>query len=297
MATTNRLKQLWNGGDMTFRIIAVNVVIFLAIRILAVVLTIGSGSVNAVLQWVEVPPTFIGFLHRPWTVFTYMWCHYDFLHILFNMLWLWWFGRLFMTLCTAKQLLALYIYGGVAGAALYIGMAEMMPWIGGAGLIGASASIMAIVIASAVLTPNLELPLLLIGPVKLKWIAVATVLIFALGLTGDNAGGHAAHIGGAAIGAIYAVAFKRGKDLTRPFNNLIDSLVTLKPKKNRYKAPPKYNYQKSTTSSRKAPKTTPQQEMDAIDPILAKIKKSGYASLTAAEKERLFQASSRLKDK
>lgn len=278
------------------RIIMVNVVLFLAIRLQMLIFSLGGGDFDIVRYAFEVPPTFTGFLHYPWTVFTYMWCHYDFLHILFNMLWLWWFGRLFMTLCTAKQLLALYIYGGIAGAALYIGMAEMMPWIGGTGLIGASASIMAIVIASAVLTPNLELPLLLIGPVKLKWIAVATVLIFALGLTGDNAGGHAAHIGGATIGAIYALAFKRGKDLTRPFNNLIDSLVSLKPKKNRYKAPPKYHYQKSTASSRFKATTTPQQEMDAIDPILAKIKKSGYASLTSAEKERLFRASSRLKD-
>lgn len=282
----------WRQADMAIKIIAVNVIIFLAIRILAIVLMFTGTSIDSVLRWVMVPPSFLALAHVPWTLLTYMFCHYEVLHILFNMLWLYWFGRMFMLVATPKQLFALYIYGGIAGAAMYIGLCHLSPWIGGSGLIGASASIMALVIATAVITPDIPVSLLFIGEIKLKWLAVVTVILFALGLTGNNAGGHAAHLGGATMGALYGLAFRRGNDLAKPFNRLVDAIVSLlsvgHPRTLRTK---RYHYR---PSDRRDGVSSSSGHID-IDPILEKIKKSGYASLSADEKRKLFEASSRMK--
>lgn len=282
----------WRQADIAIKIIAVNVTVFLAIRILAIVLMFVGVSIDSVLRWVMVPPSFMALALELWTPLTYMFCHYEVLHILFNMLWLYWFGRMFMLVATPKQLFALYIYGGIAGAAMYIGLCHLSPWVGGSGLIGASASIIALVIATAVITPDLPVSLLFFGEVKLKWLAVVTVILFALGLTGNNAGGHAAHLGGAIMGAIYGMAFQRGNDLAKPFNRFMDAVVsTVSVRRVGTPRTKRYHYRASDKRNGASAANDP---MD-IDPILEKIKKSGYASLTTEEKRRLFEASSRTK--
>jgi membrane associated rhomboid family serine protease len=285
MAFINELTARWRGAGMTARIIAVNVALFLVIRLAAVVALVARGGADDVLRWVMVPPGLGQLVTEPWTLLTYMFCHYELLHLLCNMVWLYWFGTLMMMMCTPKQLFALYIYGGLAGAMLYTALCGLAPWLGGGGLIGASASILAIVVAVAVISPDFEVNLLLVGPVKLKWIAVATVVLLALGLSGDNLGGHAAHLGGILVGLAYGSAFRRGTDITRPFNRLLDRLFSFRFTAARQPRP----------SARRRQPASDAEEMADIDPILAKIKLSGYASLTAEERRRLFEASSRLK--
>lgn len=294
--TIDWIKSHWRDADVVMRLIAVNVAVFLLIRLAAIVLMFTRVNIDEVLQWVMVPPGTFAMLARPWTLISYMFCHYEVMHLLFNMLWLYWFGRMFTYIATPKQLFALYIYGGVAGAVLYAAMSVVAPWIGGGGLIGASAAIMAIVIATAVITPDVPVRMLFFGEVKLKWVAVVTVILFALGLTGDNAGGHAAHLGGVAMGAVYGVAFSRGRDLAQPFNRLADWLCSAVNRRGGGAIPraKRYHYQ---PSDRRKPSTelSSTATLDDIDPILDKIKKSGYTSLTNEEKKKLFEASSRMK--
>ncbi len=288
------LKFWWKTNGMVFRLILVNVAVFLLIRVAALVIMFTPIDFSPILNWVTLPPSFNGLTHEPWTLLTYMFCHYDIFHILFNMLWLYWFGQLFTMLCTQKQLLVLYFYGGIAGALLYLSLATTTPWIGGGGLLGASAAIMAIVIATAVINPDYQISLLLIGYVKLKWVAVVTFVLFLLGIAGDNAGGDVAHIGGAIIGAIYGLAYRKGVDITRPVNRLLDWIFSLnfKPSFNSHSNKRNQTHQKSTQSSST---TSNGVDMARIDSILDKIKKSGYQSLSNEEKKILFEASSRLK--
>lgn len=294
MATSiDWMKSKWGAADMVLRLIAVNVAIFLLIRAVAIVLMFTHANIDEMLRLVIVPPVLSEVLREPWTIVSYMFCHYDVFHVLFNMLWLYWFGRMFISIATPKQLFALYIYGGVAGAALYIGFCLISPWIGGGGLIGASAAIMAVVIATAVITPDVPVSLFFFGEVKLKWLAVVTVILFALGLTGNNAGGHAAHLGGVAMGVIYGVAFRRGHDLAKPFNRFLDSICSIVERRKWQPQAKRYHYKAS--ERRNQASQTASAAMADIDPILDKIKKSGYASLTAEEKRRLFEASSRMK--
>lgn len=294
MATSiDLMKSKWGAADMVLRLIAVNVAVFLLIRAVAIVLMFTHVNIDEVLRWVMVPPTLSEASREPWTIVSYMFSHYDVFHVLFNMLWLYWFGRMFITIATPKQLFALYIYGGVAGAALYVVLCLISPWIGGGGLIGASAAIMAVVIATAVITPDVPVSLLFFGEVKLKWLAVVTVILFALGLTGNNAGGHAAHLGGVAMGAVYGVAFRRGHDLAKPFNRFLDSICSIACRRKWQPRTKRYHYK--TSDCRNQASQTASAAMADIDPILDKIKKSGYASLTAEEKRRLFEASSRMK--
>lgn len=294
MATSiDWIKLRWVQADMVLRLIAVNVVIFLLIRLVAIVLMFTHANIDDVLRWVMVPPALSGVLCEPWTIVSYMFCHYDVFHVLFNMLWLYWFGRMFVSIATPKQLFALYIYGGVAGAGLYILFCMISPWIGGGGLIGASAAIMAVVIAVAVITPDIPVSLLFFGDVRLKWLAAVTVVLFALGLTGNNAGGHAAHLGGVAMGAVYGAAFRRGHDLAKPLNRVLDLICAIGASRKDMPKAKRYHYKAS--DRREQREDTAPSVMADIDSILDKIKKSGYASLTADEKKRLFEASSRMK--
>ena len=288
------LKFWWQTKGMAFRLILINVAIFLVIRIAALFIMFMHIDFSLILNWITLPPSFNGLTHEPWALLTYMFCHYDVLHILFNMLWLYWFGQMFTMLCTHKQLVALYLCGGIAGALLYLCLATTAPGIGDGGLLGASAAIMAIVIATAVINPDYQTSLLLIGYVKLKWVAIVTFVLFLLGIAGDNAGGNVAHIGGAIIGAIYGLAYRKGVDITRPVNRFFDRVFSLnfKPSFKSFRDKGNQTRQGPISSSTT---TTNSVNMARIDSILDKIKKSGYQSLSNEEKKILFEASSRLK--
>lgn len=309
MAIIDTVKQKWRVSTMLMRLIYVNIAVFLVIRIGAIVCMFAGVSELVWLRWFELPSMPQWLCDTPWTVVTYMFSHFDVLHILFNMLWLYWFGSVFMLTGTQKQVFALYLYGGIGGALLYLLAFNTMPAFAGQAslLIGASASVITIVVATAVIHPEYRMGLLFIGSVSLKWIAIITLGLFMLGLTGNNAGGHVAHVGGAVVGLIYGLCFKNGRDITKPFNKLIDRMVVAfsggvrikRPKAKRFTKSHKKQQtetaQKQSQDKRQKDVNATPEDQAALNAILDKIKKSGYSALTADEKRRLFEVSKRIK--
>lgn len=283
------------------RIIYINIAVFVVLRLAGVISFLAFGSTTSLVQWVEVPSSLWLLATRPWTVVTYMFSHYDVLHILFNMLWLYWLGRIFMEFFSPKQLTGLYLLGGWGGALFYLLAFNLLPHFQGTQgfLIGASASVIAIVVATAVYTPDYKIGLLFLGEVSIKWVAIVTVLIDVLGLDPGNLGGSMAHLGGAAVGAWFALRIKAGHDITRPLNAVIDSVLGLlsgrsirMPEfrgKRRQSSARRDNGESRRTTSRPAD-TVSEEELDII---LGKIKAAGYDALTDEEKDQLFKASRR----
>lgn len=297
MAIIDDIKRNYLQGSMLLRLIFINIGVFLLLHIITIVAMLFNAGANPV-QWVELPSDVMALLRRPWTLVTYMFSHYALLHILFNMLWLYWLGRIFMEYFSPKQLTGVYLIGGWGGALLFLLAYNLLPYFAGhhSLLIGASASVIAIVVATAVYAPDYKIGLLFIGEVSLKWVAIVTIIIDIIGLEGGNIGGNMAHLGGAIVGAIYALRIKSGHDITRPLNALIDGVVGLFNGRSwpQFKRP-----------QRPARPTRPQQEPprahrpadtiseSELDTILGKIKASGYDALTDEEKDKLFKASRR----
>lgn len=285
MGIIDRLKYQWATGSMLVKLIFINIAVFVVLHLVTLVLMFAGISANTVLQEVELPSYLPAILERPWTIITYMFAQYDLFHILFNMLWLYWFGVIFLLADTSKRMLALYIYCGLGGALLFITYYNAMDMRGL--LIGSSASVIGIVTATAIRHPDYKMGLLFIGEISLKWLAVITIAIDMFSIGGSNAGGHVAHIGGAIIGAVYAVAQKKGFDITRPFNALLDVASNLWKRLSapREKAGPA---SKGATTNRRDDEAT-------LDEILDKVKKSGYGGLSKEEKQKLFDVSRRIK--
>jgi len=196
------------------------------------------------------------------------------------MLWLYWFGQIFEEYLGNNRTLGLYFMGGIAGAILFILSYNTLPFFTHQNaayfstLAGASAGVMAIMIATATLLPNYAISLIFIGPVKLKWLALFFVILDFLGIAGSNAGGELSHLGGALMGFVYIKQLQRGHDWVGTIANL-------------FKPKPKLKVVSKNTS--KSSNDLPRQE--DIDLILDKISKSGYDSLSKQEKEILFRAS------
>lgn len=284
-----KLKDTFRSGNILAKLIYINVGLFILIRLAGVIFMLFNISSISFLQYLQIPSSPELLLYRPWTVFTYMFTHFDFLHILFNMLWLYWFGGLFLSFFSERQLGGLYILGGIAGAVLFMIAYNVFPYFqevaASSYLMGASASVMAIVFAVSFYRKDLEINLLLIGRVKLIYLALFTFVIDLLAITSDNAGGHIAHIGGALFGIWFAMRIGKGKDLTAPMNRLIDWAVNLgkrKPKMRVTYKRPETDYEYNARKHRAS--------VD-LDSILDKLKRSGYESLSAEEKKKLFEAS------
>ena len=174
-----------------------------------------------------------------------MFVHEGFLHLLFNMLWLYWFGQIFLQYFTGRSLGSLYLLGGLAGALLYVVAFNTIPYymdMGRGWLIGASAAVMAIVMGAAFYRPDVQLHLFLLGPVKIVYIALFAFVLDFLSLGNPtNPGGHVAHIGGALLGYLFAVQYKKGKDITRWMSQWIDWFVGLfKPRQKKSKLKVEY---------------------------------------------------------
>ncbi|MBQ9556960.1 MAG: rhomboid family intramembrane serine protease [Muribaculaceae bacterium] len=302
MAFIDDIKRTYRQGSMLMRLIFINIGVFILIRLLAIGAVLLSGSSFPVLQWVELPGDWWLALRRPWTLVTYMFVHNDLWHILFNMLWLYWLGRIFMEFFSSKQLSGLYILGGLGGGALYLLCSNLLGHLHGSALIGSSAAVIAIVVAVAVYVPDYKIGLLFLGQVAIKWVALVTVLIAVLSLDGGNIGGNIAHLGGAAVGAWYALRIKQGHDITRPLNAMLDFIIGLfngrslrlprfkraaSPSAQQQAAPPR---QATSTSHHRPDDTVSEEELDVI---LGKIKAAGYDALSDEEKDKLFKASRR----
>lgn len=283
------LKNTFRAGNILAKLIYINVGLFILIRLMGVIFLLFNIPGISFLQYLQMPSSPELLLYRPWTVITYMFTHFDFLHILFNMLWLYWFGGLFLNFFSERQLGGLYLLGGIAGAVLFMLAYNIFPYFqtvaSSSYLMGASASVMAIVFAVSFYRKDLEINLFLIGRVKLIYLALFTFVIDLLAITSDNAGGHIAHIGGALFGIWFAMRIKEGKDLTVPMNRLLDWVVNLGKRKPKMKV----TYKRAETDYEYNARKN--RESADLDAILDKLKRSGYESLSADEKRQLFDAS------
>ncbi len=292
MSIIDEIKESFKKGTTLHKLIYLNLGLFLAVQIVRIVLLLSNSNTlyDEFLRFLALPsnPEMLG--RRPWTFITYMFLHEGFIHVLFNMLWLFWFGTVFVQELGLKKLLSTYLLGGLSGGVLFVLFYNLFPVFAQvrdhAVALGASASVMAVVVAAAVYRPDRKMHLVLIGPVKIGYIALAMFILTSMVDFSVNTGGKIAHIGGALLGFLFAYYYKQGKDISRGFDRMMDRMATwFKPSKQKMKVTHKrtaddYEYRKH--------KVAEQKEVDAI---LDKISKGGYESLTAREKELLFKMS------
>ena len=291
MGMWDDIKKSFNSGSSLTKLIYINVGFFIFISLVAITGFLLANTVitDTTLKFLAVPASLQELMLKPWTLITYMFLHKDIWHILFNMLWLYWFGSIFLQLLDQRKLVAVYLIGGICGAFLYILFFNIFPVftdiVHESIAIGASASVMAVVVAVAAYAPNYPIKLFLFGSIKIKYIALG---IFALTSFMDfsvNSGGKIAHIGGAMFGYIYSIKLMQGKDLGKRANNIIDFFATLfKPRKKM-----KVTYKNSTNDHEYNKMKADRQAK--INAILDKISKGGYDSLTKEEKDELFRES------
>jgi len=283
-----KIKLLFSQGNFLTKLIFINVGIFLLINIVLIFQTLFQIGEFRFLEYLEMPSSVNLLLYRPWTIITYMFLHVDILHLVFNMLWLYWFGKLFLLFFNNRQLGGIYFSGGIAGAILFLLAYNIFPYyrnIGTGFLMGASASVMAVVFAISFYQKNYEINLFIFGRVKLIYLALIALLIDLLSIVSTNGGGHVAHLGGALFGILYATQYQRGKDLTLFINRIIDWVVNLRKPRTKMKVTYKRPDTDMEYNARK------QSEMKNLDVILDKLKRSGYDSLSTEEKKFLFEAS------
>jgi membrane associated rhomboid family serine protease len=291
MGIWDEIKLTFKEGSNLTRLIYINIGVFCLINIAVIVgFLLNNPAISEYsLNFVSVPSSIKLLLTRPWTIITYMFVHKDIWHILFNMLWLYSFGRIFLEYLDQRKLVAVYLIGGISGALVYVLSFNIFPAFSGvvaeSVAIGASASVMAVVIAISAYVPDYTVQLFLFGRIKIKYLALAIFVFTSIMDFSVNSGGKLAHIGGAFFGYFYTLNLRQGKDFGKGLNKVLDSLVTLfKPRKNLKvtykKAANEYEYNK-----------TKAEHQALINSILDKISKGGYDSLTKQEKETLFKES------
>ncbi len=292
MANTSLLYK-YQTANIAIKLIVINVGVFLIFNLLPWIIQVDATVLN---RYFVLPTDTWRFLQQPWSILTYAFLHSGVWHLLWNMLYLYVFSRFILNLFTEKRLLAVYLLGGMAGGAVFLLLYNILPAFKGLSvLLGASAAVNAIIVFIATYTPNTEIRVFFFN-LKLWHIALIFVLIDLLGLpTSGNAGGSIAHLGGAAFGFIYARQLLQGKDIGLWFEKIMDSVAgwfSKSPKKEK-KSPLRTvhkNRRKATQTTTQTKVASKSEQQQRIDAILDKISKSGYDSLSKAEKDFLFKA-------
>lgn len=289
MDILDEIKQTFKHGSVLTRLIYINVGVFLGVKIIGVFFYL-AGQPNFLEVWLSLPSDLGILATRPWTIVTYMFMHGGFIHLLFNILGLYWFGKLFLYHFEGAKLLSVYLLGGLVAGLLYLIAFNVFPAFMGTRsiLLGASGSIFAVLVAAAFYDPERQLMIPLIGTFPLKYVAVFYVVLSIIGISASNPGGNIAHVGGAFWGWFYIRQLGKGKDLGAGLVSFIDRAgksisETVKPKnrmKVTYKQAPRDDYEYNRQ------KHSQQEEMNHI---LDKIAKTGYDSLSKKEKEILFK--------
>lgn len=298
-------RQFFSRKSLLNKLIVINLAVFVIVNIINLFLWLfkidsnvdGQAGTSMIVNFLAVPADLESLLLRPWTIFTYMILQENFLHLFFNMMVLYFGGRIFLEYLDERKLLNTYVLGGLVGAAFYIAAFNIFPVFSDdlqySVALGSSASVLAILIAAATYVPEYSVVLLFFGRVKLKYLALVIILIDLLSIQKGNAGGHIAHLGGAFWGYLFISQMKDGRNLALNFR-------WLKFRK-KFKV---YNSSKNTKKSDPmAAKGRPMSDEDynamknqhqqKIDRILEKISKSGYSSLSKEEKELLFSSSNK----
>src|SRR5690606_4078529 len=274
--------KAFRSGNPLFLFIGINILVFVGLGLLSLVSVLGFLDIpviDYVMPWLQLPASVSGWLHKPWTLATYMFTQQGLFHVLFNMLWLFWLGIIFLDFLKKRQFTFVYLAGGIVGGLLYLLAYNLVPVFRADAfrtvMIGSSASVSAVVFATATLLPDYTIRLLFFGNVKLKYLALVFIALDILAVGGLNAGGSIAHIGGALLGFVYIKRLQSGQDWSRMLG--------------RERKKRKLRVVRNDAPAAKEEPLVPNQEV--IDRILDKISQSGYESLTKAEKEALFKAS------
>lgn len=278
-------KSAWSKDDNGLvKIILINVIIFITISILEVFITLSGGGFffKTLINKLMLPASFTTFILQPWSLISYFFLHLSFGHILWNMLFLYWFGKIINDNIGNNAVISLYVLGGIVGGLSYMALFNIIPFYGDriseSLMLGASAGVFSIVAGSATLLPNYTFYLLFLGRVKIKYIAIFYILLSFLDVTGSNAGGDIAHLGGALIGYLYIKQLQNGINMGEGIIKIINLFNKKTPLKREKKQP-------------KREGENPDISQDEIDNILDKISENGYSSLSKNEKEKLFNAS------
>lgn len=294
MNIIDEIKESFKQGTTLHKLIYLNLGLFLAVQIVRIVLLLSNSSelYDVFLRYLAIPSNPEILIRRPWTVVSYMFLHEGFIHILFNLLWLYWFGTVFIQELGMKKLVSTYLLGGIVGGLLFVLFYNIFPVFDqvsdSAIALGASASVMAIVVATASYRPDRKMHLAFIGPVKIGYLALAMFILTSMVDFSVNTGGKIAHIGGALTGFVFAYYYRQGKDITRGFDRMMDQIATwFKPGRQNMKVTHKRSANDLDYNREKG------EEQKEIDRILEKISKAGYDSLSAREKELLFKMSNK----
>lgn len=283
------IKNKYLSANSLFKLIYINLIVFICLQILKTIGFLIDSKSFDIIEFISVPSSIENLLFKPWTLATYMFSHEALLHILFNMLWLYFAGQIFLQYFNSKKLVSLYVLGGLAGALSYLIAYNTFPVFQNieSGLMGASASVLALLFAVAYHVPNYKVNLIFIGQIPIKYIAAASIFIDIISIPQSNAGGHIAHLGGALFGLYFIHQWKKGKDVSLKMETFLNYLFDKFSKRNlktvhkRPQTDQQYRDEKANRSQK-------------VDQILDKIAKSGYDSLSEKEKEYLFKNSKKL---
>ncbi len=269
------------------KLIVVNTGVFILNFLLPFLLGLGK---NAISRWFELPVDLMEYLMQPWSIVTYSFFHADFFHLFWNMILLYFSARIFLNLFSARKLINVYFLGVILGGLLFVLSYNLFPAFAGSksAIIGASAGVTAVLIFICAYIPNQEVRVIFFN-VKLWYIGAFFVILDLIQIPVSNSGGHLAHLGGALLGYTYARQLIKGRDIGEGFAKFLDSLGALfKPSEK--KAPMKTVYRKKKASGNSDIDYDKESRQRKIDGILDKISKSGYESLSKAEKDFLFKA-------
>ena len=287
-------KNAFRSGNMISRIILVNVVVYILINLINV-FDANTGFAQTLIKKLSLLSNPAEEIWQIWSVITHMFLHVGFWHILWNMLLLYWFGRIIGDFLGDHRVLPLYILGGLCGGLFFIIWDQLLP--GGTGMswaYGASAAVFAVIMATAVLSPDYIFHLILIGPVKIKYIALGMLFLDLIGTAGNvNTGGHFGHIGGAFFGVAYVYFLRQGTDLTSGlqklfagFDGSFSSGGRRRKRNTQFKV-----YRNKQENARQEKPNRPVSEQAELDRILDKINSQGYEKLSEEERDFLYRVS------
>ncbi len=295
----NDRKKLMKGAGLRYKyatlsiaekLIAITVLIFIVNALIPFLLGLPKNSID---RWFELPKDFFGFLGQPWSLVTYSFFHGGLMHLFLNMLILYFSGRIFLNLFDKKKFINVYFLGVIAGGLLFMLSYNVLPGlikVVTSGIIGASAGVTAVLIFICTYMPNQEVRVVFFN-IKLWYLGAFVVLSDLIQIPyGTNAGGHIAHLGGALLGYVYARQLTNGRDIGAGFSKFLDRLANMFKGKERRAYLKTVHRKQKTSVSKKNVNYEKESHQRRIDSILDKISKSGYESLSKAEKDFLFKA-------
>ena len=319
------LKRNFSYGNMVTQLVIINVAVYAVVNLLWVILRIAnawndSDVYQGILTFFSLSSDWWHNLTHPWVFITSMFLHEGFWHIVFNMLFLYWFGRIVGDLIGDRKILPLYLLAGLFGGVIYFISANFLPYLKAdvSYAMGASAAVMGIVVAAGTIAPDYSIRLPFIGIVPLKYIVLFFVAVDIVGMAGDiNTGGHFAHLGGAFFGWLFVSQAQQGNDWSRPVNQFLDRIVNFfrglsegqqqQSQRRKSRPGPRMAYKNTSEKQQKRRSASRSQSsrghsitdhndlshQEKVDAILDKIKRSGYDSLSGEEKQFLFNASNK----